>query len=207
MDWKGRFAAFGVVAAALLAIEDMLVPAIALPLLVLAIALAWRFTEGFWRTVAYGLVGGAIAGLLIMGPGFRLAMRVVAIMDSARTPEFSIEGTFFFIIGIGGIFGALISAFGNLIRKSAQVTSVAVAGVVLGTVQMIMLLGDPWSSPGVLRTWRRAMAKHPDVRSDRTRLRRCRDAHRWPSGAQGQQQRSRGAGGRPGVKCHEHADV
>ena len=143
MDWKGRFAAFGVVAAALLAIEDMLVPAIALPLLVLAIALAWRFTEGFWRTVAYGLVGGAIAGLLIMGPGFRLAMRVVAIMDSARTPEFSIEGTFFFIIGIGGIFGALISAFGNLIRKSAQVTSVAVAGVVLGTVQMIMLLGDP----------------------------------------------------------------
>lgn len=76
MDWKGRFAAFGVVAAALLAIEDMLVPAIALPLLVLA-----------------------------------------------------------------------------------------------------------------------------------TRLWRCSHGHRWLSGAQGQQQSSRGAAGRPGVKCHEHADV
>ena len=143
MEWKGRFASLSATGTALVAIEDLLPPAISLPLLVLTMTLAWRFTDGFLRTVGYGFVGGAVAGLLIMGPGFRLAMRVVAIMDPTTTPEFSFGGTLFIIVGIGGIFGAIFGAIGNVIRKSVPVPSVVVAGIVLAVVDMTMLLGDP----------------------------------------------------------------
>lgn len=140
MTWQGRLSAFGVVVALLLAMEDMLSPAIALPLLVLTVGLAWRFTDGFWKTVAFGVVGGAIAGILIMGPGFRIAMRVVAIMDPTQTPEFSVGGTLFVIVGIGGIMGGVLGIAGNLIRKVVPITSVVLAGVVLAGTEMAMLL-------------------------------------------------------------------
>jgi hypothetical protein len=122
--------------------QDVLIPAIALPLLVVAAALAWWLTDGFWKTVAFGLAGGVIAGLLIMGPGFRVAMRVVAIMDPIRTPEFSVGGTGFIIVGIGGILGGVMGILGNLIRKAASIASAVVAGVLLGAFEMTILLTD-----------------------------------------------------------------
>ncbi|MEE8375373.1 MAG: hypothetical protein V3S26_03510, partial [Acidimicrobiia bacterium] len=140
--WQGRGAALGVVVAVILAMQDVLIPAIALPLLVVAAALAWWLTDGFWTTVAFGLAGGVIAGLLIMGPGFRVAMRVVAIMDPIRTPEFSVGGTGFIIVGIGGILGGVMGILGNLIRKAAAIASAVVAGVVLGAFEMTILLID-----------------------------------------------------------------
>ncbi len=142
MTWQGRGAALGVVVAVILAMQDVLIPAIALPLLVVAAALAWWLTDGFWKTVAFGLAGGVIAGLLIMGPGFRVAMRVVAIMDPIRTPEFSVGGTGFIIVGIGGILGGVMGILGNLIRKAAAIASAVVAGVVLGAFEMTILLID-----------------------------------------------------------------
>lgn len=142
MTWQGRLAALGVVAAVILATQDILIPAIALPLLVATAALAWWLTDGFWRTVAFGLAGGVIAGLLIMGPGFRVAMRVVAIMDPIRTPEFSVEGTGFIIVGIGGMLGGVMGIVGNLIRKAGSIASVVVAGVALGALDMTILLID-----------------------------------------------------------------
>ena len=142
MTWQGRVAAIGVAAAVILAMEDVLVPVIALPLLVVAAALAWWLTEGFWKTVAFGLAGGVIAGALIMGPGFRIAMRVVAIMDPIRTPEFSFGGTFFIVVGIGGILGGVMGVVGNLIRRAAAIASVVVAGVLLGALQMTILLTE-----------------------------------------------------------------
>lgn len=140
MDWKGKLAALGVAAALLVNIEDLLPPTVGLPLLVLAVILAWRFTNGFWKTVAFGIVGGAIAGAVLVGPGFRLAMRVVAIMDPVRTPEFSVGGTLFIIVGIGGVLGGVIGIAGNLIRKAIPITSVVAAGVVVALIEMTMLL-------------------------------------------------------------------
>jgi len=140
LDWKGKLAALGVAAALLVNIEDLLPPTVGLPLLVLAVILAWRFTNGFWKTVAFGIVGGAIAGAVLVGPGFRLAMRVVAIMDPVRTPEFSVGGTLFIIVGIGGVLGGVIGIAGNLIRKAIPITSVVAAGVVVALIEMTMLL-------------------------------------------------------------------
>lgn len=140
MTWQGRLAVVGVIVAIVLAMEDVLAPVVALPLLAVAVALAWRFTDGFWKTVAFGLVGGVIAGVLIMGPGFRLAMRIVAIMEPTKTPEFSVGGTLFIIIGIGGIFGGILAIAGNLVRKAAPITSVVVSGVVLSALMMALLL-------------------------------------------------------------------
>jgi hypothetical protein len=140
MTWQGRLAAFGVVVTVLLATMDIPEGPISLAIIAVAVALAWRFTDGFWKTVALGLVGGVVAGVLIMGPGFRLAMRVVAIMDPTRSPEFSVGGTLFIIVGIGGIFGGIIALTGNLIRKAVPITSVVTGGMVLAGILMAMLL-------------------------------------------------------------------
>jgi len=142
MTWKGRLTSLSVVVAIVINIEDVLSPMIGLPLLVSAVALAWRFTDSFWKTVAFGLVGGAIAGALIMGPGFRVAMRLVAIMEPTRAPEFSAGGTLFIIVGIGGILGGVVGIAGNLIRRALSITSVVVAGVVLAVFEMTLLLTD-----------------------------------------------------------------
>lgn len=140
MTWQGRLAVVGVIVAIVLATQDMLAPVVALPLLAVAVALAWWFADGFWKTAAFGLVGGVIAGVLIMGPGFRLAMRVVAIMDPIRRPEFSVGGTMFIIIGIGGIFGGIFGIVGNLIHKVFPLTSFVKSGVVLAGLFMTILL-------------------------------------------------------------------
>jgi hypothetical protein len=135
-------AALGVVGAVVLNMEDLVSPTIGLPVLMAAVLLAWRFTEGFWKTVAFGLVGGVVAGALIMGPGFRLSMRVVAIMEPIRTPEFSIEGTLFIIIGIGGIFGGIFALVGNLIRRVFSIKSAIASGVVLAALVMTTFLSE-----------------------------------------------------------------
>lgn len=142
MTWQGRLAALAVAVGVLVNIEDLVVPQIGLTLLLVAVGLAWRYTDGFWRTVAFGIVGGALAGVVIMGPGFRLAMRVVAIMDPIRTPEFSVGGTLFIIVGIGGILGGAIGIAGNLLRRAIPINSVIAAGVVLALVEMAMLLSE-----------------------------------------------------------------
>jgi len=142
MTWKGRSAALGVVVVVLLLVEDVLGPVIGLPLLALTVGFAWRFTDRFWKTVAFGLVGGVIAGVLIMGPGFRLAMRVVAIMEPTKTLEFSVGGTLFIIVGIGGILGGILAMAGNLIRRATSIGSSIGAGVVLAALVMTMLLVD-----------------------------------------------------------------
>ncbi|MEA1904021.1 MAG: hypothetical protein U9N56_10890 [Actinomycetota bacterium] len=140
MTWQGRLASFAVVGSVLLATMDIPEGPISLAVIAVFVALAWRFTDGFWKTVAFGLVGGVVAGVLIMGPGFRLAMRVVAIMDPTRSPEFSVGGTLFIIVGIGGIFGGVIAIAGNLIRKAVPVTSVVTGGMVPAGILMAMLL-------------------------------------------------------------------
>lgn len=139
MTWKGRAAALAVLVAVNLEVSGVLGSAIALPLLVVAIAAAWRYTAGFWRIVVSGLVGGALAGLLILGPGFRLAMRAVALMDPTMDPEFTLEGTFFIVIFIGAILGGIQAISGNLLRRFLGIESAVVAGFLLALMVMFGL--------------------------------------------------------------------
>lgn len=71
-----------------------------------SIVLGARRAPGFWRKLAAGAAGGALAGLLVLGPGMRIAMRLVAIADPARRPEFTLEGTMFIIVFLGLMMGA-----------------------------------------------------------------------------------------------------
>ncbi len=112
---------------------------IGLILLVAALIVVWRGTPGFWRVVTGGLVGGAVAGLLVLGPGYRLAMRVVAMMDPTLAEEFSIGGTVFIVLGIGAIMGGAQAAIFQLVRRGLGLGSAIWSGVLLGTVLMVDL--------------------------------------------------------------------
>ena len=89
----------------------------ALLLLGTGVALGWWLVPDFWKVAAYGAISGLAAGLLILGPGFRAAMRLVAILDPVRTPEFTVGGTLFIIVGVGGGMGAIFAIAGAMLGK------------------------------------------------------------------------------------------
>ena len=140
MTWQGRVAAVALIAAIALAVGDVVGPPWNLGLIGVAVLAAWRYTDGFWKRVGLGLAGGALAGLLILGPGLRVAMRVVAVMDPFKTPEFSVEGTMFIVVGIGAIFGAVFGLQGNLMRVVLGIRSAIGGGLILGGWFMLELL-------------------------------------------------------------------
>jgi hypothetical protein len=92
-----------------LAVPELLGPVWSMAVILIGIGAGWLLVPGFWRSSLYGAIGGVVAGLLVLGPGLRIAMRVVAILDPVRSPEFTVGGTMFIIIGVGvmmgGIFG------------------------------------------------------------------------------------------------------
>jgi hypothetical protein len=109
---------------------------------VVAIGVGWRYVPGFWRTMGIGLLGGAIAGAIVLGPGFRLAMRMVAILDPIRSVEFTMEGTVFILIAVGLIMGGVFGLGASLLRRAFRVSGRVMA---LGMTAAIMglLLADP----------------------------------------------------------------
>jgi hypothetical protein len=109
-------------------------------LVLVGAGLAWRLVPGFWRSVLYGAIGGVVSGLLILGPGFRLAMRVVAIIDPLRTPEFTVEGTMFIVIFIGGFFGGILGIAGNLARRGLERRSIMASAIVPAAAVLAVLL-------------------------------------------------------------------
>jgi hypothetical protein len=129
MKWKPAVGTLLFVAALFVAGSEMLGPVWSIALLLIGVGAAWLLVPGFWRSVFYGAVGGVVAGLLVLGPGLRLAMRVVAILDPTRRNEFTIGGTMFIIIGIGAIFGGIFGAIGGLARRGLG-SSLRVAGLV-----------------------------------------------------------------------------
>jgi hypothetical protein len=82
----------------------------------IGIALGWWLVPGFWRVALNGIIGGVIAGLIILGPGLRAAMRLVAILDPVRTPEFTLDGTMFLIVLVGGGMGGIFGVAGAMLR-------------------------------------------------------------------------------------------
>lgn len=141
--WSGRVAPAGLVAAVNLAAFDLVPPTVGLPLILLAFVVAWRYTPGFWRLVLGGLVGGLIAGVLILGPGLRVAMRAVAIVDPARTPEFTLGGTAFIVVGVGAMLGGIQALTLNLLRPLLWLRSSLSGGMALGAVTLVLLFLVP----------------------------------------------------------------
>ena len=87
------------------------------------------------------LVSGLAAGL-VLGVGFRVAMRVVAIMEGLE-PEFTVAGTMFILI-VGGVFGLIVGPVYGAIRTVLP-GSVLVRGAIAGAVLFglgLLLLGD-----------------------------------------------------------------
>ena len=100
-----------------------------------------RSIPGFAGAAVRGLVAGAVAGFVVLGVGFRLAMRAVAIADPARTPEFSVGGTIFILVGIGLILGAFTGAYLGGFRHLLGLAAPSVA--LVATVALsLTLFGD-----------------------------------------------------------------
>ena len=71
---------------------------------------------GWWRTLLYGAIGGLAAGIVVLAPGFRLAMRLVAILDPNRVTELTTEGTLFVFLAVGGLLGVSVGVLGAVGR-------------------------------------------------------------------------------------------
>ena len=109
-----------------------------------SLAVGWRFVPGFLRTIGIGAAAGAVAGALILGPGFRLAMRVVAVLSTrpSRVPEFTLEGTLFIVVFVGVILGAIFGVGAALFRRGLRLSATMTAGLM--TIALIgMLLLEP----------------------------------------------------------------
>lgn len=132
MKWHGRLAILAVFVFAELSIGDVIPPSIGLSGLAIAAVVAWRTVPRFWRMLVGGLVGGAIAGLLILGPGFRIAMRVVALMDPTRAPEFTLGGTLFIVVFFGAAIGAIQGLTSHALRRMLNIGSSVLAGSLVG---------------------------------------------------------------------------
>lgn len=139
MKWQAKV---GVIAG-LLIVEFSTRDAIPFPwgllMVLVVVALIWRFYDGFLRTAVGGLVGGAVAGLLVLGPGFRLAMRAVAIMDPGHPEEFSVGGTLFIVVGLGAVLGGIDGVLANLVRRAFNLRSAVFAGSILAVFVMVNL--------------------------------------------------------------------
>ena len=138
MRWKPRLAALLFIAAIPLAASELMSPVSSIAVFLIGIGAGWLLVPGFWRSSLHGAIGGMVAGLLALGPGLRIAMRVVAILDPVRSPEFTIGGTLFIIIGIGGVMGGIFGVIGSVARSGFGIPPVA-AGLVPALLVMVMI--------------------------------------------------------------------
>jgi hypothetical protein len=137
MRWKPVGAVL-FIAAIPLAGSELLGPVWSVAVVIVGIGAGWLLIPGFWRSSLLGAIGGVISGLLVLGPGLRVAMRVVAMVDAVRSPEFTIEGTMFIIVGIGVVMGGIFGVFGNVLRIGFNIPSRA-AGLVPALLVMMMI--------------------------------------------------------------------
>lgn len=135
--------AIGMVVPVTIVVGDLFGGVLALVVAATLAVVGFRTVRGFLRLVLTGALAGAVAGVLVLGPGFRLVMRVVAIADPAQTPEFSVGGTMFLIVGFGGIFGAVTGISGTLIARGLQLSrSLGAAVYALPIVALLLQSPD-----------------------------------------------------------------
>ena len=104
-----------------------------------AIVIGARKLPRFWSRVGEGVLTGAVAGAMVMGPGLRVAMRVVAIMEPSQTPEFTAGGTLFVVV-LGLILGAI---FGIGISLNAASGRRRLVGIVVAAGGLGLLVITP----------------------------------------------------------------
>lgn len=137
MRWKPTFGVLLFIAAIPLAVSELLGPAWSIAVAIIGIGAGWLLVPGFWRSAMYGAIGGVAAGLLVLGPGLRIVMRVVAILDPVRPPEFTLDGTMF-IIFLGVTMGGILGVIGNIARSGWSIPSGA-AGLLPALLVMLMI--------------------------------------------------------------------
>ena len=138
MRWEPTLGSLLFIAAIPLAVSELLGPAWSMAVVLIGIGAGWLLVPGFWASSLYGAIGGVMAGLLVLGPGLRIAMRVVAIIDPVRSPEFTVGGTMFIIIGVGVMMGGIFGVIGNVARSGFDIPSGA-AGLVPALLVMLMI--------------------------------------------------------------------
>lgn len=129
MRWKPPVGTLLFVALIPLSRSEAFGPGVSLALLSIGIGAGWLWIPDFWRNSLRGAVAGAIAGLLVLGPGLRLAMRVVAILDPIRRQEFTVDGTLFILIGVGAVFGGIFGVIGSISRVGFGLTARAAGSI------------------------------------------------------------------------------
>ena len=138
MRWKPALGALLFIAAIPLAVSELVGPVWSMAVVLVGIGAGWLMVPGFWANSLYGAIGGVMAGLLVLGPGLRIAMRVVAIIDPVRSPEFTVGGTMLIIIGVGVMMGGIFGVIGNVARSGFDIPSGA-AGLVPALLVMLMI--------------------------------------------------------------------
>jgi len=141
MRWKPILGALVLIAAIPVAVSELLAPVWSMAAVLVGIGAGWLLVPGFWRSSLHGAVAGVAAGLLVLGPGLRIAMRVVAILDPVRSPEFTVGGTMFIIVGVGVVMGGIFGIIGNVARGGLGIPSGA-AGLVPALLVMLMISLD-----------------------------------------------------------------
>ncbi|HSJ70569.1 MAG TPA: hypothetical protein VLA29_02860 [Acidimicrobiia bacterium] len=94
----------------------------------------------FARNQVSGMVGGVVTGLVLLGGGLRLAMRLVVLTDDVREPVFTSETGF--IIFFGGVVGLMMGPFIAIAQRLWAPRS-ALIGAVVTTMLMSMFLIAP----------------------------------------------------------------
>jgi hypothetical protein len=141
MRWKQALGALLFLAAIPVAGSEQLNAAWSMVVFFIGIGAGWLLIPGLWRSLLHGAIGGVIGGLLVLGPGLRVAMRVVAVVDPIRSTEFTVGGTVFIIVFIGGIMGGICGLFGNVARRGFGIPPRA-AGLFPALLVMLMIGRD-----------------------------------------------------------------
>lgn len=115
-----------------------------------------KLIPGFYPMLGKGLLAGLAAGVLVLGPLFRGAMRVVNLMDPSKPEEFTIDGTLFIVIFVGAILGTTIGVamifFRTALGSGRRVGSLLAGLMVIGFLllspdlrgEVIEFGGGPW---------------------------------------------------------------
>lgn len=94
----------------------------------------------FARIQVSGMVGGFVTGLVVLGGGLRLAMRLVVLTDDVREPVFSSETLF--IIFFGGVVGLMMGPV-IAVAQRLWAPSSTLIGAVVAISSMSMFLLEP----------------------------------------------------------------
>ena len=135
--WASAIAAVGIPVSLVVAADS---PPVGFVVLLGLVAAGTFSIPNFGWLMRAGVFGGAAAGLLVLGPGLQVVMRIVAIMDPIRQPEFSAGETGFIVLS-AGFMGLVFGAGIALIRDAFQVSGVVVALLAAAGGMTVFLAG------------------------------------------------------------------